>query len=30
MIGEKEYTGVDSEKAADLIEQIKNGTVETE
>ena len=30
MIGDKEYTGVDSEKAADLIEQIKNGTLETE
>ena len=30
MVGEKQYTGVDSEKAASLIEQIKNGTVETE
>jgi hypothetical protein len=30
MIGEKEYTGVKTDEAAELIEKIKSGTVETE
>ena len=30
MIGEKEFTGVDSDSAKALIEKIKDGTVETE
>ena len=30
MIGEKEYTGIKTDEANELIEKIKSGTVETE
>jgi NADH-quinone oxidoreductase subunit E len=30
MIGEKEYTGIKTDEANELIEKIKNGTVDTE